>query len=502
MLYLCIEIMGAYNLVDLLYQELACGKIIRVKNIHKRYALFLSCDIVRYLKKGISMKNRIVSSFCMMSFSLSALAIDLSYVSPYQGTDSIYLKSKSVKLVSGKYDISLLAPILGRFLEKSLQLVARNSLSCDFALLETFKAQLGKAGIDNSVGVLSDYLLILRINNLVDDYFYEILMREINVAIKADQVLSSKVRTTRFSEPVIGELLAPMQTWPNNKDYCVLDMWGSFSSAVEKELPRKMSQVLKRGVQDNLISSQVYANLEALRTSDVAGWPIYMSRYMDILKFAKNKLVDVRKDILLQARDTGYEESISELSKNSKHFLEKSLQRRKSLTRKEYLYQRYNSTQVMLIAEVMLNAIKRMEAEKVSILWELNTKENESYVLAPMEQYRLSLKMLYKDMKTLANNKAMNGMSPSFEDVVMASLETGLITTNELDAILGFDDFWNPKVPKWQAITNVVFQAGGMAAFFAPAPFNIVAAVGVVVSQTLVNKKTKKTKTDNLEHLF
>lgn len=55
-------------------------------------------------------------------------------------------------------------------------------------------------------------------------------------------------------------------------------------------------------------------------------------------------------------------------------------------------------------------------------------------------------------------SQSFAGTGIEFNDIISAAFETGMINSEELDYVVKFEDFWNPKTPKWKAYANFAFS--------------------------------------------
>jgi hypothetical protein len=141
-----------------------------------------------------------------------------------------------------------------------------------------------------------------------------------------------------------------------------------------------------------------------------------------------------------------------------------------------------------------------MDAHRVAINFQYtNTPDSEleTYVLSPMERYRLSIKLLRKDLGEVQRSELFRNTNVEYEDLVTAAYETGLIKSEELELILKFEEFWDPKEEKWKIYANFAFSVLGTASFYLPPPWNIIGAIALVVTQTQLNKKQQKADPDD-----
>lgn len=158
------------------------------------------------------------------------------------------------------------------------------------------------------------------------------------------------------------------------------------------------------------------------------------------------------------------------------------------------LYAKYNSLQINLLADEFKKFTERMDilsAEAKIVISYKDGREDEVYTLTQQEQYRMAAKMLHKEVEELKLSGLFTGKSPTFDDVIVASVETGFIHATELDAALGVDDLWNPKVSGWTKVMTIVKKYGTTALILIPTPWTFWASLAITLAETLVKKKTQ-----------
>jgi hypothetical protein len=177
--------------------------------------------------------------------------------------------------------------------------------------------------------------------------------------------------------------------------------------------------------------------------------------------------------------------------------------KREKLTQRTTLYKNYNSTQVILLSQIIEKTAKRMDARQTTLNWQYTDDPNgdkEIYVLSPMEQYRASIRMLRKDIAELKRSEAFLGGSGKieYEHLIAAAFETGVIGGGELDQVLQFEEFWAPKQVRWKTWANFALSLGGTSTYYLPPPWNVIGAIGLVLTQTrLVNSDQTPDPEDN-----
>lgn len=157
------------------------------------------------------------------------------------------------------------------------------------------------------------------------------------------------------------------------------------------------------------------------------------------------------------------------------------------------LYAKYNSLQINMLADEFKKFTERMDlltAEASVVIKYKDGREDEVYNLSPQEQYRMAAKMLHKEIEELKLSGIFAGKSPTFDDVIVASVETGFIHASELDAAMGVDDVWNPKVSGWTKFVSILKKYGSTALVLIPTPYTFWASLAITLAETLISKKT------------
>lgn len=157
------------------------------------------------------------------------------------------------------------------------------------------------------------------------------------------------------------------------------------------------------------------------------------------------------------------------------------------------LYAKYNGLQISILSDTFQKFTERMTAVSAELRIKYGDgREDEVYPLSPQEQYRMAAKMLHKEVEELKLSSLLGGRSPTFDEAIIASVETGFIHARELDAALAVDDLWNPKTPGWQKAWNITKKYGAPALILIPPPGNLWASLAVGLVEALVQKKAAK----------
>lgn len=355
--------------------------------------------------------------------------------------------------------------------------------TCELGLIKQLQSDARKNDVIAHEDDIHSLIGYLRQQDLIDDVLYK-LMRD-SAELKADFIEKADERParpfnvyTRQNAGVdIEKMYAPLKNWPDDVRNCTLHTYFDVVNTIKfknaKDRDGQMSKLNYIAYVNGVIDLDKYNRLMSLQERGVYDWPVYFRRYADIINNAKDKLTKNPE------------------AKATHNFTVEYVSKRDKLTQRGNLYRTYNSTQVMMLAQIIEKTAKRMDARNVSINWQYTDDPNgerEIYVLSPMEQYRAAIKMLRKDMAEVMRSDAFRGTGLEYDHLIAAAFEAGFIKSHELDQVLKFEDFWNPKTPKWKAYANFAFSLAGTATFYLPPPWNIIGAIGLVLTQTkLVN---------------
>lgn len=379
------------------------------------------------------------------------------------------------------------------YLANVLMQVERQEAICDVGFVNL----MVKEGMYNNTlrdeQDLTAVLSFLRIENQIDDLLFENILNSQSLKNEMDAQVGAgyprrpiNTLNENTKDVDLKTTYQEFATWPDDQKRCSLAAYSRLAAKLTWKNVRERNQQLKRlnylALEKSLISLETYNKLEVFREKDALDWPVYLYNYIDIIRNAKDKLSPTKRPV-----------------KDPANFSTKFADRKSKLTHRERLYKNFSSTQIMILAGIIEKTAKRMDARYVAINFQYtNTPEvSEIYVLSPMERYRLSLKMLIKDMAETMRSDLFGGKTIEYEDLVTAAYETGYIKASELELILKFEDFWNPQTPKWKMYANFAFSLVGTAVWFLPPPWNIVGALALVITQTKVVNGDKPADADD-----
>ncbi len=385
---------------------------------------------------------------------------------------------------------SLKATVL-KALSETFNEMERIDTNCEIGLVQRMISDAKANKVIKTDVEIFELIKYLRSYDLIDDILYKLLKDSAGVTFafkgEADPRRPLNLYTRQNSDVDLEKFFQPVKTWPDDIKKCSLDTYYNLTQNLTfknaKDRDNQMGKLNYMAWAHGVIDDGTFTKLEVLREQKVLDWPVYFKRYADVINNAKDKL---SKNPELKAENDFTVEYVSKKEK---------------LTQRTSLYMNFSSTQVMMLAQIIEKTAKRMDARQATLNWQYTDDPNgerEIYVLSPMEQYRAAIRMLRKDMAEVMRSDAFRGVALEYDHLIAAAYEAGFIRSDELDQVLKFEDFWNPKQPKWKAWANFAFSLAGTATFYLPPPWNIIGAIGLVLTQTkLVNGDQKPDPDDN-----
>lgn len=377
---------------------------------------------------------------------------------------------------------------------------------CELGLVNILRTNLQKKNISTQKEI-SDFLKALRVHHTIDDILYELLfeinndyygLSQLDLSRKGKRLILEykKLMDANDLEEVFSGINDSFETNPS----CFLQEYNRAFNKVLGEDGRP-SQNLKhfkrlttRAYEKKIIDLPTFQKIRYLQTeSKINDRTIWLNDYLRIIFNAKNKMVPLRysyKPLSIEDEDDFASERIKRFSR---------------ITRRKLLYRKYDETQIILLSQVLQKASRRMgvdadtESGRPYISQEFTVMNpdggSRTYVetieLDPQSQYNLARRLLRKDVVDLQMMDLFVKQKITHEDVVMAALETGYISLEELEHVVRYDDLWNPLISKYQRISGFIFTVAGYSTFFLPPPWNITASIALGVVDGIVNNKFK-----------
>ncbi len=420
---------------------------------------------------------------------------------------SSFNKSERTRVLEKFKDEAQRTQLTQLFYNNVLNFLNDEASQCESDFQSRLEQKLANANLANDKDSINDYLKLLRSTNAIDDILFEILtsinedassFKQIDLKAPAMRTLFS--HNQRLEKNALEDLYARFKTWPDEKSRCSTQ---EFIRLKESVVTPKDSDKLKekylgtlnlKAVQKDLISLETYNKLEFFRkNSNIKKRSIWLNDYFKIIFSAKDKM-----------RPISINYDIKNLDAENNYSSER-LKRFSTLTRRKILYRKYNETQIILLAQVLQKASRRMgvDPDTISsapvIVQEYSTLNSdgqreisiEKIELDPQSQYNLARRLMRKDIIDLQMMSVFNNIEISYQDIVMASFEVGYISIEDIEFVVKYDDLWNPETTKFERMSRFVFSIAGYSTFFLPPPWNITASIALGVVEGIVDNNHK-----------
>jgi hypothetical protein len=380
-------------------------------------------------------------------------------------------------------------------------------MHCELRYIAALVQELQSINIKISKEELLDIFKMLRVNNVIDDIYYDILE-----SLLKDYFALGKIKLTtkpiknffkNYEEKIAGYdlnvLFASFKKYPDEVESCsyveffrVREKIGTIKDTIDSK-NSELKDLAYMAFTKNIISLETFNRIKFLtKDSTIQSRQVWLNDYFKIIFSAKNKMIPLKRNykvVKIEAENSFSTERLSRFSK---------------MTRRKLLYQKYNEGQIILLTQVMKKASQRMGVDpdtktgvpyliqEFNILQDAGVMENlvEKIELDTQDQFNFARRLLRKDMIALQMMKVFQSVTITYEDLVMASLETGYISLDDIEYVVKYDDLWNPEISKFERLTRMTFRVAGYSTFFLPPPWNVTAALTLTVIDGIVESKT------------
>lgn len=391
------------------------------------------------------------------------------------------------------------------FLDNLYNFMNKNQAQCDLGYISGLSLDLQKINGVMSFDETIDIFKMLRVNNVIDDVFYDILenLTKDHFAMSNLELSVTPIKNAfknydkKIGEHNLNALFSAFRTYPDEVASCSLteyallrDSVGNIrdSKAAKNKLLKDLSYV---ALDKKLISIETYHKLRALsKSTTLESETPPLRKYFKIIFSAKNRMIPYKRNykvINLEDENVFSTERIKRFSR---------------LTRRKLLFQKYDENQIVLLSQAMKKTSQRMGVDPDTktgipyLIMEFNIEKQsgqtqnlvERIELDTQSQFNLARRLLRKDMVALQMMKSFQAVAISYEDLVMASLETGYISLDDIEYVTKYDDLWNPEINKTERATRMAVSIAGYATFFLPPPWNITAAVGLSIIEGIAGR--------------
>lgn len=419
---------------------------------------------------------------------------------------SVFSKRERHRIKEQYKDANQNALLTKLFYTSVQEMVNENEALCEQDLTQKFKSKLAANKLATDQKSIEEHLKILRTNNDIDDVLYLIVTQAykdhfniLDINLKGNPNRSGTASKELLESNDVKDLFSNFEVWPDDKNNCTYQEFFFIKKNILVDKDGKKSTkdkdvkvLINEAQKTKVISLETYHKLHYYLTdADLDKRDLWLQDYLRTIFLAKNKLTPIKKT---------YEVKNIE---DENDFSSERVKRFKKMTRRRQLYRKYDQTQIILLAQVLQKASRRMGADPDTRsgiptisqeFWiDLGNGQQENYVetleLDPQSQYNLARRRMRKDIIDLQMMDVFNKLTITHEDVVMAALETGYITLEDIEYVVKYDDLWNPTISKYQRISGFIFTVTGYATFFLPPPWNITASIALGVIEGIVDNK-------------
>lgn len=466
---------------------------------------------------GMSMKRHLVLLASLLLASSSFASITLEEVKKIKNdkevTISSFNKSEKERILAKYNDQTKNKILTNVFYNTVWEFLNDDSKQCEADFHSRLESNLERASLANDKESINEHLKYLRSTNAIDDILFEIIIaiNEDASAMKAIDLKKSFLKPlfphkSRLEKNALEDLYWRFKKWPDEKTSCSTQEYIRLRDSIitQKDSVKEREKFLKtlnaNALMKDMISLETYNRLEFFRKdSNLSKRNIWLNDYFKIIFNAKNRMAPISK---------GYE--IKDLDKED-NFASERYKRFSKLTQRKILYQKYNETQIILLAQIMQKASKRMGVDpdtissspvivqEYSTLNEKGEREIsvEKIELDVQSQYNLARRLMRKDITDTQMMSVFNGINISYSDIVMASLEVGYISLEDVQFVVKYDDLWNPETTKFERMSRFVFSLVGYSTFFLPPPWNATASLALGIIENIVDNKYNNNGANN-----
>lgn len=404
--------------------------------------------------KKLIIITTIISSLTLNLFADEANELQLAdkvYANFREGKSSLMnsLKTDEVrKEYQGNPDLKKLQSILE---DRSIN-------RCATKVIRKFKFELGLSSEkDVELAILG-----LRLYDSLDDVSASILLRANELSNTVAGPLTKNELSSEEEDQAM-EIYKEKEDDFKNRALCPEDTYRSLVGKLASKSPKfvkNLKHINKTARNMGYINDDDYKKIEVFRIKDVHEWPQTLSSYASTQE-------------ALAKRFTNRVKEKSDLITATKF--------RQKTSMRMSLYNKFNSTQIIMLANIVQGLKTRLESKEVKIIIDYEDRPSETIELSPMEKFRFILKLLRKEMANLNNSTLLDGRQASYLDLIAAAYEVGYINSTEIEMLAGLQEIWNPsKTPKEKAMYWVK-TFGGVASVLLPPPFGFVSVMAIML---------------------
>lgn len=312
-------------------------------------------------------------------------------------------------------------------------------------------------------------ILGLRLDDSIDDIAAGILIKAADSNFLSHPIAKNDLTTEEETKAL--DIYKTKITDLQNKTLCSEDTYrtlvGKLNEASYKFI-KNLKHLNKLALDKKIIKENDFKTLERMRAKKVHEWPITLSSYRNALDTVAKNFPTRKKESAKLVTDAGRFKNKTSL--------------------RQGLYEKFNATQIILLANVVKSLKKRLEAKDITIHINYVDQESEIINLSPMEKFRFILKLLRKELALINNSTMINGRQATFLDIITAAYEVGYISADEIDQFAALEEIWNPKKTTKEKVMVWVKLFGGVASVLLPPPFGFLSVMAIMLIDQQVSE--------------
>lgn len=417
---------------------------------------------------------------------------------------SSFNKSEQDRILEKFKDDKRREVLIDTFYKSVYQFLNNNDENCETSFIQRLTDDLEKVSYARTQEEYLDIFKMLRVSSSIDDIFYDILQNLLKDHYAQKEIkLNEKPFTFKdyakeYKKEDLEFYFNKFQTYPDEitscsyKEFIRLKETVSTDKDSSSKKYKKTKSAALSAYAHGVITLPTFNKIQFLiEKSTIKDRQVWLSDYFKIIFSAKNKMIPFKRTynvINLEDENTYSSEKVKRFS---------------TLTRRKILFQKYDESQIILLSQVMKKASQRMGVDpdtKSGIPYlmqefEITNADGqvENYVeridLDTQSQFNLARRLLRKDIVALQMMKTFHGVEITYSDLVLASLETGYISLDDIEYVVKYDDLWNPQISKTDRMVNMAFRIAGYGTFFLPPPWNITAGLALTIIEGIVDSK-------------
>lgn len=245
-------------------------------------------------------------------------------------------------------------------------------------------------------------------------------------------------------------------------------LYSSFRRNDEDYTEDELLNLAKKAFDKKVIDKRTYLLIKQSKEQALLSWRLNLDDYatkINVLREQRPIPLFERSDFVTQSFDKSTASSV-----------------------RMKLFERYSFQQIIYLGEVIKKMVVRLNSPRMEVnVFDHEDNIVETYSLGPMDRFDYATSMLRKEMSALSASEFLfKGQAPGYMELIVAAFETGVVGKADLDQIAALEELWRPTPGFWDRAQIWVRTFGSIAAAVAPAPYNILPVLGVVIMQALL----------------